>query len=118
MALIVGVGFWPTYFGPFVRGTGTTTRIGVEADNRSLIVVRNVFQLKFGKTREAIALIKEGVAIQKRALAGVDFSTRLLTDVTGSFYTVVLELTVPNLATFESSAPRLFGDPTLVFARM
>jgi len=75
-----------------------------------MIVIRNVFQLKFGKTREAVALVKEGVAIQKRALAGVDFSTRLLTDVTGPFYTLVLELTVPNLATFESVAPRLFGD--------
>jgi hypothetical protein len=29
---------------------------------------------------------------------------------TGPFYTVVLELTVPNLATFETLAPRLFGD--------
>lgn len=75
-----------------------------------MIVIRNVFQLKFGKAREAVALMKEGVAIQKRALAGVDFSTRLLTDVTGPFYTLVLELTVPNFATFESYAPRLFGD--------
>jgi hypothetical protein len=75
-----------------------------------MIVIRNVFRLKFGKTREALALMKEGVAIQKKALAGVDFSTRLLTDVTGPFYTLVLELTVPNLATFETSAPRLFGD--------
>ncbi len=75
-----------------------------------MIVVRNVFQLKFGKAREAIALIKQGVAIQKRALAGVDFSTRLLTDVTGPNYTLVLELTVPNLAIFETAAPRIFGD--------
>ena len=75
-----------------------------------MIVVRNVFQLKFGKAREAVALIKEGVAIQKKALAGVDFSTRLLTDVTGPFYTLVLELTVPNLAAFETYAPRLFAD--------
>ena len=75
-----------------------------------MVVIRNVFQLKFGKAREAVALMKEGVAIQKRALAGVDFSTRVLTDVTGPFYTLVLELTVPNLATFENYAPRLFGD--------
>jgi hypothetical protein len=75
-----------------------------------MIVIRNVFQLKFGKTREAIALLKEGVVIQKRAATGVEFSTRLLTDVTGQFYTVVLELTLPNLATFESFAPQLFGD--------
>ena len=75
-----------------------------------MIVIRNVFQLKFGKAREAVALMKEGLAIQKRVLAGTDFSARVLTDVTGPFYTLVLELTVPNLATFETSAPRLFGD--------
>jgi len=31
-----------------------------------MIVVRNVFRLKFGKAREAVALLKEGVAIQRR----------------------------------------------------
>ena len=61
--------------------------------------------MKFGKAREAIALLKEGVVIQKRAATGVELSTRLLTDVTGPFYTVVLELTLPNLATLESFAP-------------
>jgi hypothetical protein len=75
-----------------------------------MILIRNVFQLKFGKAKEAVALMKEGVAIQKKALAGVEFSSRVLTDVTGPFYTLVLELTVPNLAAFESYAPRLFGD--------
>src|SRR6187549_3290356 len=67
----------------------------------TMIVIRNVFRLKFGKAREAVALFKEGIAIQKRIGAGVDYSTRLLTDVTGPFYTVVLEITVPNLAAFE-----------------
>jgi hypothetical protein len=75
-----------------------------------MIVVRNVFQLKFGKAREAVALVKEGLAIQKRTLSGVNFSTRVLTDVTGPFYTLVLELTMADLATFESAAPRIFAD--------
>lgn len=75
-----------------------------------MIVIRNVFRLKFGKAREAVALFKEGIAIQKRVGAGSDFSTRLLTDVTGPFYTVVLEITVPNLAAFEGDAPRLMAD--------
>jgi hypothetical protein len=75
-----------------------------------MIVVRNVFQLKFGKAKEAVALMKEGIAIQKKALAGVDWSHRVLTDVTGPFYTLVLELTVPSLSTFEANAPKLFGD--------
>src|SRR5204863_1693176 len=75
-----------------------------------MTVIRNVFRLKFGKAREAVALFKEGIAIQKRVGAGLDSSTRLLTDVTGPFYTVVLEITAPNLATFEGAAPRLMGD--------
>ncbi len=75
-----------------------------------MVVIRNVFRLKFGKAREAVALFKEGIAIQKRVGAGRDFSTRLLTDVTGPFYTVILELTVPSLAAFEAEAPRLMGD--------
>ena len=75
-----------------------------------MIVIRNVFQLKFGKAREATALLKEGMAIQKRVMSGLDYSTRILTDVTGPFYTLVLELNVPDFSTFEKNAPRLFGD--------
>jgi hypothetical protein len=50
------------------------------------------------------------MAIQKRVLAGVDFSARLLTDISGPFYTLVLEITVPSLAAWESNAPRIFAD--------
>jgi hypothetical protein len=75
-----------------------------------MILVRNVFKLKFGKTKEALPLVKEAVGIQKRALAGVDFSTRILTDVTGPFYTLVLELTIPNLTAWETNAPKIFAD--------
>jgi hypothetical protein len=73
-----------------------------------MVVIRNVFRLKFGKAREAVALIKEGAAIQKRA--GASFATRILTDLTGPFYTFVLELTVPSLSSFETEAPRLMAD--------
>ena len=75
-----------------------------------MIVVRQVFQLKWGKAKEAIGLLKEGLALQKRVLGGVELSTRVLTDVTGPFYTLVLEISVPNLATFETQTPRLFAD--------
>ena len=74
-----------------------------------MIVIRNVFRLKFGKAREAVALFKEGMAIQKR-VGGGDFPARLLTDMTGPFYTVVLELTAPSLTAFEAGAPQLMGD--------
>jgi hypothetical protein len=75
-----------------------------------MIVIRNVFRLKYGKAREALGLMREGLEIQRRVVSGVDFSTRVLTDVTGPFYTLVLELTVPSLASFEANTPRLFAD--------
>ena len=78
-----------------------------------MIVVRNVFQLKFGKAREATALLKEGVAAQNRVLAGVEYSTRILADVTGAFYTLVLELTVPSPAAYEANYPKVMGDKDL-----
>lgn len=74
-----------------------------------MIVVRNVFQLKFGKAREAVALMKEGVASQRRVL-GEGFSARVLTDLTGPFYTLVLEVTAADFAAVESNMPRLFAD--------
>lgn len=73
-----------------------------------MIVVRNVFRLKFGKAREAVAIMKEGVAIQKRL--ALDLQTRLLTDVTGRHYTLVLEMTVPSLSALETTTPRVMGD--------
>ena len=73
-----------------------------------MIVVRNVFRLKFGKAKEAIALLKEGIAIQKRA--GVEVNQRLMTDFVGTFYTVVLELTVPNMGALEATMPKVMGD--------
>ena len=73
-----------------------------------MVIVRNVFRLKFGKAREAAALMKEAIAIQKRL--GVDAGQRLLTDVTGPFYTLVLELTVANLAAAETTLSKVMGD--------
>ncbi|MEQ1909275.1 MAG: hypothetical protein ABMA15_10660 [Vicinamibacterales bacterium] len=73
-----------------------------------MIIVHNVFRLKFGKAREAVALMKEGIAIQKRL--GVDVNQRLLTDVTGPFYTLILELTLPNLAAVETTLSSVMSN--------
>jgi len=73
-----------------------------------MIVIRNVFRLKFGKAREAVAAMKEAIAIQKKL--GSDAATRVLTDVTGDFYTLVLEFAVPSLAVIETMQSRVMGD--------
>ena len=75
-----------------------------------MVVIRNVFRLKFGQAKQVLPILKEGLAIQRRLAAGTDVSARLLTDVTGPFYTVVLELTVPSLASMETTTPRIMGD--------
>ena len=64
-----------------------------------MILVRNVFRLKFGKAQEATALWKEGIAFIKKSGAG---PARVSTDVVAPFYTLVLETTHNSLADFES----------------
>jgi len=49
-----------------------------------MILVRDVFRLKFGKAKDAQALLKEGLRIAKKAGFSLD---RALMDVTGPFYT-------------------------------
>jgi len=73
-----------------------------------MILVRNVFRLKFGKSREAVAMMKDGITIQKKLAPGI--SPRLLTDLSGDFYTLVLELTVPSLATLEATQTQIMSD--------
>ena len=65
-----------------------------------MILVRNTFQLKFGKAKDATAKMREGLTIMKgEGLKG----TRAYTDVSGPFYTLVLELTADSLADYESA---------------
>ena len=74
-----------------------------------MIVIRNTFQLKFGKAKDGVAAIKEAIAIQRKA--GSSFSYRILTDLTGPFYTLVLEVTAPSLAAMESEMPKNMSLP-------
>jgi hypothetical protein len=58
-----------------------------------MIVVRNIFQVKFGRMKEARELWKEGLKFVNPAN-----HPRLLTDLTGPFYTLVLETTHKDAA--------------------
>ena len=60
-----------------------------------MIVIRNTFQVNFGKMKEAVPLLKENMA---RAVAAGGKPGRLMTDVTGAFYTLVLELEFDDMA--------------------
>ena len=63
-----------------------------------MIVVRDVFRMKFGKAKDVKALM-----IESRKLMGADESkSRVLFDLVGPSYTMVLEFSHKNLADFES----------------
>ncbi len=65
-----------------------------------MIVVRDIFKLHFGKAKEATALLKQG----REALERDGYpAERLLVDLTGDYYTLVMESTFDDLASFESS---------------
>jgi hypothetical protein len=70
-----------------------------------MILVRDVFQLKFGKAKEAKALWKEAAALAKKY--GMP-EGRALTDLTGTYYTFVMESTYKSLTDWENS----MSDPT------
>ena len=75
-----------------------------------MILVRNVFQVKFGAAKEAVGLWKEGIEIGKRAGFG-ETGARLLTDLAGpEFYTMVIEFTHESLAEFEKSSKTVMGN--------
>jgi hypothetical protein len=64
-----------------------------------MIIVRDIFHLRFGSAKEAIWLLKEG----QESLHRSGYPTgHLLTDVTGDFYTVVMESSFESLAAFEA----------------
>ncbi len=71
-----------------------------------MIVVREVFQLKFGKAKEAKAAWKEFAALRKKYNLP---ESRVLTDCTGPFYMFILENTFENLTAFEQSLKSELG---------
>ncbi len=71
-----------------------------------MILVRDIFQLKFGHSGAAVDLWKQAIAINRKLGYG-NVTSRLLTDFAGgSYYTLVLETTFDSLAQFE----KIFKD--------
>lgn len=72
-----------------------------------MILVRDIFHLKFGKAKDAVSSLKEARDLNKKY--GFD-KTRALTDlVTGQSYTLVLESEWDDLAAWEGSMKKGLG---------
>ena len=66
-----------------------------------MYVERNVFHLKFGAARQAIIMWKD--YLEKAHKLNNNIHARLLSDVTGRGYTIVLELSYDSFAELEPS---------------
>ena len=65
-----------------------------------MILVRDVFRLQFGKAREALTAFKGVGQVAQESGYGRD-SFRVMTDLVGPYYTLVLETTYASLAAYE-----------------
>jgi len=84
----------------YLLGDVLMQQLGAERLPRTTYVVRDIFQLKFGRFREARELL------QVAAKAGIlpeSGSMRVLSDFTGDAYRLVFEEGFPDLATYEAS---------------
>jgi len=75
-----------------------------------MIVVRDIFQVKFGKAQDAIAVWKEGNGMLQR-MDKPDRKTRMLTDLAGgNYYTLILESDYDSLTEYEESMNGVMGN--------
>ena len=71
-----------------------------------MIIVRDVFQAKYGKGGELVALLKEA----NREM-GSQYAMRILSDASGPFFTIVTETGLESLAEWEKLAASIFSNP-------
>ena len=75
----------------------------------NMYLERNVFHLKFGASKDAVPMWKEYLKQVRQRDDNVQ--ARLLTDVSGPAYTLVLELTYQSFAEAEPAVCRLTNQP-------
>jgi hypothetical protein len=75
-----------------------------------MIQVRDILQVKFGKIDQAVELFTNLPAPKPRYMAADDHFN-MLTDISGSMYTLVNEFTVASLGEWEKERDRLYEQP-------
>ena len=82
-----------------------------------MILVRDVFQAKYGQGGDLVTLFKE---VKEKWPESANYGYRILTDASGPFFTVVTETEVASLAAWERLIAEVFSLPQFGewFARM
>jgi hypothetical protein len=73
-----------------------------------MILVRNLFRVKYGQAKPALEAFKNIREIANRL--GLSGARRVLTDVTGPAYTIVLEGEYESLTAFEQEGKTIRGN--------
>jgi hypothetical protein len=73
-----------------------------------MLLVRDVFRLKYGAAKPAIAAFRESKDLMKKL--GMTMPFRVMTDLVGPAYTLVLEMQVPDLAAFEATGKKIMSN--------
>jgi hypothetical protein len=83
-----------------------------------VIVVRDIFQAKYGRGDELVKLFTDAKDQWARISGGEggsggggQYAARILTDLSGPFFTVVTETEVESLGEWEQMLARSFSDP-------
>lgn len=72
-----------------------------------MIIVRDVFNIRPDQMKEAKALLHQVKELNTRL--GIPLG-KVMTDLTGSFYTLVLETDYPSLTEYEKALPKVFEN--------
>ena len=72
-----------------------------------MIIVRETFEAKYGRGDELVALLKEGSEMLAERAGS---PPRILTDLSGQFFTVHMETEMESLSAFEESQ-KVMADP-------
>jgi hypothetical protein len=77
-----------------------------------MLLVRDVFQAKYGRGDELVALFREIAGRWQRGEHAVELrGNRILTDASGPFFTIVTELEVADFATWQQFMAEEFAMP-------
>ena len=72
-----------------------------------MILVRHVFQTKWGKAHEVVEAFKKSEEIMGEKYGRF----RILTDLSGPFHTIIQEIEVESLAEWEQNRAEIFSNP-------
>lgn len=77
-----------------------------------MIIVRDMFRAKYGMGGQLEDLFKEAFPVFEEAFKAVGGGKpRLLEDLSGDFFTLVTEYSLPSLSAWEGVRDTMFSDP-------